>query len=76
VVLRGRGCAQLAHERKNVAAKAALVGSGVPRLEYSSVHAAAHMLDEGAEQPAIRGADLKIAVQYDFSLQHEELFHG
>jgi hypothetical protein len=28
------------------------------------------VLDESAEQPAVDGADRKIAIQYDLSLQH------
>jgi len=61
---------ELAHERENVAAKAPLVRGRMARLENTPIDATPHVLDKSAEQPAVGGADRKIAIQYDLSLQH------
>ena|SRR6266478_1270685 len=46
----------------------------VTGLEYSAIDAAPHMLDESAEQAAVHRANLKIAIQYDLSLRHDQRF--
>ena len=65
--------AKLAHELNDVAAETARIRAGVPRLEDPAIDAAAEMLDKGAEQAAVDGADLEIPVQYDFGAQHLSL---
>ena len=61
---------ELAHQCEYVAAKTTLVRGWMAGLENSPVDATSHVLDESAEQPAVGGADRKIAIQYDLSLQH------
>ena len=64
---RGR---KLAHERKHVPAKAMGVSRRVPGFENAAVNAPAEMLDERAEQAAVRHPDRVVALKIDIDVIH------
>ena len=65
------GRRQLAHQRQHVAAEALGVGGGMAGLEDAAIDAAAEMLDEGAEQARIGGADRDVAGRRTLTVRME-----
>jgi hypothetical protein len=49
------------------------VSGRVPGFKNAAVNAAAQMLDESAEQAAVRHADYAVAVKIDFDVIHSHL---
>jgi hypothetical protein len=64
------------HQRQHVAAEAPGVGLRMAGLEDAAVDAAAEMLDERPEQPAVGLTDDEIAVEQDVSGRHAALSVG
>ncbi len=64
------GGLELAHQGHHVLAEALGVGRRMAGLEDAAVDAAPEMLDEGAEQPRMGGADGEIAMQADADVTH------
>ena len=70
------GRRELAHQLEHVLAEALGVGGRMAGLEDAAIHAAAEMLDEGAEQARVGGADREIAMKADLDVTHGKLRLG
>ena len=61
---------ELARQRQHVAAKSVRVGRRMAGLVDAAVDAAAHVLDEGAEDPAVERRQDEVAIDDDARFQH------
>src|ERR1700722_12983881 len=79
IIAREEVAAGIAHDRDakllcqigDVLAKALRVGGRVAGFEYAGIDAAAHMLDEGAEQASVNVRNGEVAVDDEFCLRHD-----
>src|SRR5690606_21820674 len=71
---------ELPGQVENVASESSIVGGGVTRLKDTSVDAAAHVLDEGAEESAMHRREDGTPVYDDVRFQgvsiHGRLFYS